>query len=269
MAEVRIIFQADKLWLRAEAVAQIAPEPPFHLPDGILVQPEATFRLPEGILVQRVAADQPLPPGVEALGLREAHARMATGAWLQAGRAYQWLEWEAGHRFCGGCATRLEPGEGTGRRCPACGRLVFPAHATAIIVLIQRGEGPGMELALARSPHFQTGVYSAIAGFTEPGESLEQAVHREVKEELGIRIHRLSYFGSQPWPFPNGLMVGFRAHHLDGELHPDPVELEDARWFRLDTLPLLPAPLSIARQLLDTVIREGGPDLGGRPPEAL
>jgi NAD+ diphosphatase len=124
-------------------------------------------------------------------------------------------------------------------------------------------EGPGLELALARSPHFPVGVYSAIAGFTEPGESLEQAVHREVKEELGIRIHRLSYFGSQPWPFPNGLMVGFRAHHLDGELHPDPVELEDARWFRPGDLPLLPAPLSIARKLLDTAIRESGPGPAG------
>ena len=248
MGEVPIIFQGNKLWLCPGAV----PE----------VQPEATLRLPEGIKVQRVAADLPLPPGVEALGLRDAYSRMELGAWLQAGRAYQWLEWEAGHRFCGGCTTRLEPGEGQGRRCPACNRLVFPDHATAIIVLIQRGEGPGMELALARSPHFQPGVYSAIAGFTEPGESLEQAVHREVKEELGIRIHRLSYFGSQPWPFPNGLMVGFRAHYLDGNLSPDPSELEDARWFGLDHMPDLPSPLSIARKLLDTAMGEGGP---GKP----
>ena len=248
MGEVRFIFQANKLWLHPGAVPQ--------------VQAEATLRLPEGIVVQRVAADHPLPQGIEALGLRDAYLRMEPGAWLQAGRAYQWLEWEAGHRFCGGCATRLEPGEGQGRRCPACKRLVFPAHATAIIVLIQRGEGPGMELALARSPHFQPGVYSAIAGFTEPGESLEQAVHREVKEELGIRIHQLTYFGSQPWPFPNGLMVGFRARHLDGELHPDPAELEDARWFRLADLPPLPSPLSIARKLLDTAIGEGRPGAG-------
>lgn len=252
MGEVRFIFQANKLWLHAGAVPQ--------------VQAEATLRLPEGIVVQRVAADHPLPQGVEALGLRDAYQRMEPGAWLQAGRAYQWLEWEAGHRFCGGCAARLEPGEGQGRRCPACRRLVFPAHATAIIVLIQRGEGSGMELALARSPHFQPGVYSAIAGFTEPGESLEQAVHREVKEELGIRIHQLTYFGSQPWPFPNGLMVGFRAHHLEGELHPDPAELEDARWFRLADLPPLPSPLSIARMLLDTAIGEGRPGMGKAGP---
>lgn len=130
---------------------------------------------------------------------------------------------------------------------------MFPSNATAIIVLIQRGAGagPDRELALARSPHFKPGVYSAIAGFTEPGESLEQAVHREVAEELGIRVHHLRYFGSQPWPFPNGLMVAFLADHLDGELRPDPAELEDARWFRLDALP---DPLRIARWVLDAAV---------------
>ena len=233
----RIVFQGDRLWLAERG-----------LPD---LPAQAQVRLPEGRVALRVAADLPLPEGVEALGLRDAFARMAPEAWVQAGRAYQWLEWEAGHRFCGACATPLEPGEGHGRRCPACGLLVFPSNATAIIVLIQRGAGADRELALARSPHFKPGVYSAVAGFTEPGESLEAAVHREVAEELGLRIQNLRYFGSQPWPFPNGLMVAFLAEHLDGELRPDPVEIEDARWFRLDALPDLPSPLSIARWMLD------------------
>jgi NAD+ diphosphatase len=193
---------------------------------------------------------------VEALGLREAYSRMKEEDWLRAGRAYQWLEWAAGHRFCGGCAAPLEPGEGQGRRCPACGRAVFPVHSTAIIVLIGRGEGPGRAWALARSPHFRPGVYSAVAGFTEPGESLEQAVHREVAEELGLRIQQLRYFGSQPWPFPNGLMVGFRAEYLDGELNPDPGELEDARWFTRANLPQLPGALSIARWMIDAALAE-------------
>ena len=127
-------------------------------------------------------------------------------------------------------------------------------HSTAIIVLIQRGEGPDRAWALARSPHFKPGVYSSVAGFTEPGESLEAAVHREVAEELGIRIHHLRYFGSQPWPFPNGLMVGFQAEYLDGELRPDPAELEDARWFGKEVLPLLPSPISIARWMMDAAL---------------
>lgn len=234
----RIVFQGDRLWIPVEG----------SLPE---VTAEVALPLPEGHVAMKVAADHPVPGGVEALGLRDAFARMELEAWVQAGRAYQWLEWEAGHRFCGACATPLEPGEGHGRRCPACGFAVFPSNATAVIVLIGRGQGAERELALARSPHFKPGVYSAVAGFTEPGESLEAAVHREVAEELGIRIHNLRYFGSQPWPFPNGLMVAFLAEHLDGELRPDPSEIEDARWFRLDALPDLPSPLSIARWMLD------------------
>lgn len=260
MGASRIIFQGDRLWL---ASTPALPE----------VEAELRLRLPEGHLVLKVAEDQPLPEGVEALGLRDAFSRMDPGDWARAGRAYQWLEWAAAHRFCGSCATALQPCEGPeaghGRRCPACGRTVFPSNATAIIVLIQRGEGPDRELALARSPHFKPGVYSAIAGFTEPGESLEQAVHREVAEELGIRVHRLRYFGSQPWPFPNGLMVAFVADHLDGDLRPDPVEIEDARWFRLDALPQLPSALSIARWMLDAAVagKTDEPGMGADPNE--
>ena len=245
MNSLQIVFQGDRLWLPSGSA----------LPE---VEAELRLRLPDGHLALKVAADHPLPEGVEALGLREAFPRMDPEDWARAGRAYQWLEWAATHRFCGSCATALEPCEGSdaghGRRCPACGRVVFPSNATAIIVLIQRGAGAERELALARSPHFKPGVYSAIAGFTEPGEALEQAVHREVAEELGIRVHHLRYFGSQPWPFPNGLMVAFVADHLDGELQPDPGEIEDARWFRLDDLPQLPSALSIARWMLDAAV---------------
>ena len=93
-----------------------------------------------------------------------------------------------------------------------------------------------------------------MAGFVEPGEALEQAVHREVMEDLGVRIHRLAYFSSQPWPFPNGMMAGFNAEYLDGELRPDPREIEDARWFSLDRLPELPGELSIARWLMEAAL---------------
>jgi NAD+ diphosphatase len=247
MNEVRIVFQGDRLWLSAGVAI-----PP--------VEAETSLQLPEGYLVQRVRLDHPLPDGVEALGLRDAFPRLEREDWVRAGRAYQWLEWEAGHRFCGGCARPLEPGEGQSRRCPVCGRTVFPSNSTAIIVLIERGKGTSREWALARSPHFKPDVYSPVAGFTEPGEALEQAVHREVAEELGIRVHHLRYFGSQPWPFPNGLMVGFLADHLGGELNPDPSELEDARWFTRDNLPQLPSPISIARWMLDAALEKADQD---------
>lgn len=243
MSERRIIFQGDLLWMTSET-------------DDLELRTEASLRLPEGDLVQRVSLDHPLPVGVEALGLRDAFHQMEHVEWLKAGRAFQWLEWDSGHRFCGACAERLEPGEQHSRRCSACGRTIFPTNSTAIIVLISRGEGARREWALARSPHFKPGVYSAVAGFTEPGESLEQALHREVMEELGIRVHNLRYFGSQPWPFPNGLMVGFLAEHLEGELNPDPSELEDARWFSRENLPQLPITLSIARWMLDAAVAE-------------
>lgn len=250
VSERRIIFQGHRLWL---PTGQGLPE----------VEAEVRLRLPEGHLALRVTEDHPLPEGVEALGLREAFPRMEPEDWARAGRAYQWLEWEAGHRFCGSCATPLEPCEGPeaahGRRCPACGRTVFPSNATAIIVLIQRGAGPERELALARSPHFKPGVYSAIAGFTEPGEALEQAVHREVAEELGIRIHNLRYFGSQPWPFPSSLMIGFTAEHAVGEIAVDGREVISAGWYSPDEIPSLAIPRvgSISRLLIDHFLAGG------------
>ena len=232
---MKVVVQGNRLWCWT-GPAPALPEPALVLPEGLQVH-----RIPEG---------EAVPAGVQSLGLREAHGILAREDWLRAGRGWQWLVWSEAHRHCGACGTPLEPGETTGRKCPACGLQVFPAAATAVIVLIRR-EG---ELLLARSPHFKPGVYSAVAGFAEPGEALEQAVHREVMEELGVRIHRLAYFSSQPWPFPNGLMVGFKAEYLDGDLRPDPEEIEDARWFRLDHLPELPGELSIARWLMEDAL---------------
>jgi NAD+ diphosphatase len=189
---------------------------------------------------------------VKVIGLREAHGLLPPETWAAAGRAWQWLTWSESHRWCGACGTRLDPGEGQGRRCPACRLQVFPGHSVAIIVLIRRKN----EVLLARSPHFRPGVYSAVAGFTEPGESLEACLHREVAEELGVRVADLRYFGSQAWPFPNGLMVGFMAAYAGGDLSPDPTEIEDARWFSLDALPELPSPMSIARWLLEAAVAD-------------
>jgi NAD+ diphosphatase len=181
--------------------------------------------------------------------------------WLAAGRAVQLVEWARTHRFCGRCGTETEeaPGE-RARRCPRCGLLAFPRLAPAVITLVERQDGRAL---LARNARWPGGMYSCLAGFVEPGETLEEAVRREVKEEVGVEIGDLSYHSSQPWPFPHSLMLGFEAHHLRGEIDCDGEEIADAQWFLPGELPNLPGPVSIARRLIDAwVARSGDPSLG-------
>ena len=132
--------------------------------------------------------------------------------------------------------------------------MAYPRLAPAVIMLVERGD----EILLGRSPHFLPGMYSTLAGFVEPGETLEHAVAREVAEEVGVRVKDVRYFGSQPWPFPNSLMVGFRAAWESGEIVIDEREIEDAAWFTAGNLPLIPPGISIARALIDAFLREQG-----------
>ncbi|HEX2384671.1 MAG TPA: NAD(+) diphosphatase [Acidimicrobiales bacterium] len=169
--------------------------------------------------------------------------------WTIAGRAVQLVEWERTHRFCGRCRTPTEPAPGErARRCPACGLLAFPRLAPAIIVLVEREDGRAL---LARGRTFPIPMYSCLAGFVEPGETLEEAVHREVFEEVGIEIDEVRYWASQPWPFPHSLMLGFNARYAGGELALDENEIVDAQWYDRDELPPIPPGMSIARRLID------------------
>jgi NAD+ diphosphatase len=165
------------------------------------------------------------------------------------GRAIAIAEWDRTHRFCGRCATPTEllPGE-RARRCPKCHVPYYPRIAPAVIVLIERDD----EVLLAKGAGFPRPWYSTIAGFVEPGESLEQTVHREVREEVGLEITDLRYFGSQPWPFGRSLMVGFNARYAGGELKLDPKEILDAKWFRPDAMPEIPPKVSIAHELISS-----------------
>jgi len=170
-----------------------------------------------------------------------------------AGRGTQMIDWEKNHRFCGHCATpTVMRGNEYGLECPACGLVAYPRISPAVMVLIERDN----ELMLARSPRFRPGVFSALAGFVEAGESLEECAVREVREEVGLEITNLRYFRSQSWPFPNSLMVAFFADYAGGEITPDPTEIEAAGWFARDALPPLPEPVSIARQLIDASCRQ-------------
>lgn len=205
-----------------------------------------------------------VPDGAEdpsygaSLDLFSYFSRAQPGEWMAAGRAVQLVEWARTHRFCGRCASPTEPSPGErGMRCPACGLVAYPRVAPAMIVLVTRGEpGPGQEALLARGVTFRGPMYSCLAGFVEPGEDLEGAVVREVREEVGIRVGNVAYRASQPWPFPHSLMVGFRAEYLDGDLALDESEIVDANWYRRDDLPPIPPGISVARRLIDDWLHE-------------
>jgi NAD+ diphosphatase len=165
------------------------------------------------------------------------------------GRAIALVEFEALHRFCGRCAAATEPASGErARRCPSCGVVFHPRIPPAVITLVERDDG---RILLARNARFPAGMFSAVAGFVEVGESLEQAACREVAEEVGVRIDRLRYFDSQPWPYGRSLMIGFFARYVSGEIAVDGTEIAEARWFPPDGLPILPPRISIARRLID------------------
>jgi NAD+ diphosphatase len=165
--------------------------------------------------------------------------------------AYHWIQWDKQSRYCGQCGSLLiAVDEATEKRCNHCEQSFFPRFSPAVLVAIKRDQ----QILLARSPHFKAGMYSAIAGFVDLGETAEMTIHREIKEEIGIQVTNVQYMGSQTWPFPDSLMLAFRADYLNGEIQIDHHEIEDAQWFHRNALPLLPGKASIARQLIDKVV---------------
>lgn len=175
--------------------------------------------------------------------------------------------WRSRHRFCGTCgAPTTSSRAGHVLRCSVCEAQHFPRIDPAIIVLVSKGAGPSESALLGRQTAWPPGRYSTIAGFVEPGESLEDAVAREVREEAGVETAEITYHSSQPWPFPSSLMLGFRARASSTAIRLNDGELEDARWFTRDDLAsgrvLLPPAASISFRLIDEWRREGGQDSG-------
>ena len=236
---VRDLGERDELpSATAAAALGIAPVRSLYLGelDGV---PCRSAELPE--------AHEP-PDGMAFRTLRDLYGRIDESLWTLAGRAAQLVEWDRTHIHCGRCGTPTEhaPGE-RARRCPVCGHSAFPRLSPAVIVRVTRSD----EILLARAQRFPGAMYSVLAGFVEPGESLEECVARELEEEVGIEVGDIAYFASQPWPFPHSLMIGFTATWLSGDLRIEEAELIDARWFTRDDLPALPGSLSIARKLID------------------
>lgn len=187
----------------------------------------------------------------DAINLKSASSILDERLFALAKYANHLHHWRRTHAFCGNCGNiNSDKTDEQAFICLHCQHVTYPRISPCIIVLITRGS----ELLLARSPHFPERIYSTLAGFVEPGESLEQALHREIKEEVGVTVSDVTYFGSQPWPFPDSLMIGFHATYLDGDIKFDGIEIEDAQWFDIHSLPQLPSTASIARELIEAYV---------------
>ncbi len=200
-------------------------------------------------------AEVPPPPGMTFEGLRGLWSRLDETLLGVAGHALQLIEWDRTHQYCGRCGTATQRRDDERARCcPACGLAAYPRLSPVVMVRINRGR----EILLARAPRFLPGVYSVLAGFVEAGETLEQAIHREVAEEVGVRVKNLRYFASQSWPFPHSLMMAFTADHAEGEPRADGREILEARWFTPENLPGLPSPMSMAWRLVEDFVTRAG-----------
>lgn len=203
----------------------------------------------DGAEVRTFAVDKPITDSeqYEMCGLRQSFYKLSKPLYLKAGKCHELLYWDSNTKFCGVCGAPMKMHTDISKRCTNCGKEVWPQLATAIIVRIRKED----KILLVHARNFKSNFYGLVAGFVETGETLEQAVHREVMEETGLTITNLRYFGSQPWPYPSGLMVGFTADYVAGDIHLQQSELSQGDWFGKDNLPNIPEKLSIARMLID------------------
>ena len=221
-------------------------EPPVALTEWNVVR---TYAEMNGLPCKVVQIDHPLAEdsSYEMVGLRASYALLDQETYLKAGKGAEILYWDRNSRFCAVCGAPMKAHTVISKRCTVCGKEVWPQLATAIIVLVHRGD----EILLVHAHNFKGSFYGLVAGFVETGETLEECVAREVHEETGLQIANIRYFASQPWPYPCGLMIGFHADYVSGEIHLQKRELASGGWFRRDNLPEIPPRLSMARMLID------------------
>lgn len=206
---------------------------------------------PQGIEAQDVRLRK---NGWSFMSLRESFFHIPKDLYLKEGKCEELLYWDQNTQFCGVCGAPMQMSTNISKRCTQCGKEVWPQLATAIIVLIRKGD----EALLVHARNFASDFYGLVAGFVETGETLEEAVRREVMEETGLTIKNLTYFGSQPWPYPCGLMVGYTADYDSGDMHLQKSELSKGKWFRYDQMPRIPPKLSIARHIIDAWLASHG-----------
>jgi NAD+ diphosphatase len=232
---------------RAEAVAPLVLNPS----DGYRIG----MRDGTACYAYAVPSGTQAPSGMNFTGLRRSFGAIDPEDYAMAIRAMGIVNWDRTCRFCSACGSKLiRLADIFAKKCEACGFTMFPKISPAVIVAVEKGN----TLLLARASRFAENLYSVLAGFAEPGESLEDTVRREIKEEVGIEVKNIRYFGSQPWPYPDSLMIGFTAEWSSGEIVIDDDEINDARWFTVEDMPLIPDKISIARELIDNFIDKKG-----------
>lgn len=244
------VFQSNRLLVSRTAADPVRP----YLVSPLEFEPLLVDRQylgtygQSGCYTAHLPADASLPDGLQGIGLRELFGVVEEDLLWIAGRANQLVHWAGNHRFCGRCGrpTRNKEDE-RARVCDDCRLVNYPRISPAVIVAVVRDE----RILLARSTRFASSFHSVLAGFVETGETLEEAVRREVFEEVGIDVRNIRYFGSQPWPFPDSLMVAFTAEYAGGEIVLDDDEIVTADWYHAEELPRVPAKISIARRLID------------------
>lgn len=252
---VRFVFRGADILVRSSPSAETlalagaassafldAHDAPLPLASERFVSPDSATS------AEQYEATVPAPEGWEWRPFRAVIGAVPEDGWRAAAKALAYVNWKASTRFCGRCGCRNgDKADEIARQCPRCGSLSFPRLSPAVLAVIRKGD----ELLLARNAAFKTGTWSILAGFVEPGETFEECVEREVMEEVGIEVRVRGYLGSQPWPFPDQLMIGFSAEWLSGELRPDGVEIAEAGWFGPDRHPPLPMAGSLSRRLID------------------
>ena len=251
-----LVFKGDKLLVRGD-IFEFENSSPRCLSSSHVLPPIWQDTVPwceiddETSTADFSGADESEASEETWLDLRALWRKFGDEAFARASRPYQYMNWLRNTRFCARCAAPLTPSDTEkGLFCTSCNRVIYAPLHPAIIVAVERDD----KLLLAHNTRMPTKRYSVLAGFVEPGESLEQTVAREIMEEVGIEVEDVRYFGSQSWPFPCSLMLGFTARWKKGELHPDGVELDDAGWFAPNELPEIPQSISISRRLIDDFV---------------
>ncbi|MBQ8674334.1 MAG: NAD(+) diphosphatase [Bacteroides sp.] len=227
-------------------------EPPIQPGQGEKIH---DIDLPDGRIIKAFALQQPVAESEawSMTGLRASYDCLPFADYRAAGKAFQILHWDKHSRYCPVCGTPMVQHTPIMKKCPVCGNEMYPPVSTAIIVLIRKGD----EILLVHARNFRGTFHGLVAGFLETGETLEECVEREVMEETGLSVKNIRYFGSQPWPYPSGLMVGFTADYAGGEIKLQDEELTAGAFYSKENLPEIPRKLSIARKLIDWWIENG------------